>query len=109
MVDPTVYQVKRGSDVGSLSLDEEQICFKPTGKNAKELTDTLISWKSVTKHQANPPKNAKAMVKITSKDGSNVTFQLKNRDILNKLLTDISQRLEKEEGSTHQEHTPKSN
>ena len=93
-LEPTVYEpVKRGgTELGSLTVDSNQLTFKP--KNKTESTSAVFHWRTVTKHQANPAKNSKALIKIVTNDGisSPVTFQLKNRAILNQLVEDISRR-----------------
>ncbi|CAB9528049.1 Transcription factor (Partial), partial [Seminavis robusta] len=103
MTESSVYQVKRGTDVGSMSLTDDQLCFKP--KNAKDLPETNIAWSAITKHQANPPKNQKAMIKITANDGSTVMFQLKNRTLLDKLVAEITLRLEESNSMNQQQQS----
>jgi len=99
MMEPTVHKpVKRdGTELGSLRLDEEGLTFCPKRNSNSDddtTTSSSIPWSAISKHQANPAKHSKALVKIVTANGDSTTFQMKNRTLLDNLMADITERRE---------------
>ena len=87
--DVTSYpQAKLKQNEGSLILSSDDLSFHSTVG-----APLNIPWKSVSKHQVSPATHSKALLKIVLNDGKSVTFQLPNRDELERIRRDISARL----------------
>jgi len=79
--------VKFGSQEGTLTLTKDDIFFDANNKR--------YSWGDLSKHQCSPPKIAKPLLKLVlASQDKPVTFQMVNRDDLNRINKDIATRLQ---------------
>ena len=74
---------------GTLRLLEKNLQFASEADSKKTYT---LSWSKISKQQASPPKVTKSILKIFKQDGTFITFQVSNRDELDKLYKDIDNR-----------------
>jgi len=83
---------------GRLTLSQHSLTFQASGEGS-HLLNLSFSWSDIVKHQVSPANYPKALLKlIVQKHGnaastSNRTFQLINRDELERIRNDISNRL----------------
>ena len=83
---------------GSLTVTDSKVVFKST-ESDKPFTRT-VSYKSIAKNQASPPKVAKALLKLVSTEGKIMTLEVENRKVLGKLQTEITGRRKAHDAKT---------
>jgi transcription initiation factor TFIIH subunit 1 len=97
------------ADVGDLILSTSKMVFQSKSKNGSKQSENTapsldIEWKDIVKHQVSPAKYPKPLLKVlftTAYTGSNnvnnsnlsVTFQMENREFLEKIRKDITNRI----------------
>ena len=81
--------------VGKLTLNSECLHFHEAAENdTSQDMERKISWTSVSKHLASPPKVEKALLKVTLMDGKSLIFGVECRAILEELQNEVKRRLE---------------
>ena len=73
---------------GSLVLTNDHFAFHPTSGSV-----SMLPYHLVAKHQVSPATYAKCLLKVVLKDGKSLTFQLTNREVLERIRKEISTRL----------------
>lgn len=74
---------------GSLVLTGEHFAFHPSSNGSA----SLLPYQLVAKHQVSPASYPKSLLKVILKDGKSLTFQLTDREVLERIRKDISTRL----------------
>jgi transcription initiation factor TFIIH subunit 1 len=74
---------------GSLQLTGEHFAFHPSNGGSA----SLLPFQLVAKHQVSPANYPKSLLKVLLKDGKSLTFQLSDRETLERIRKDISTRL----------------
>jgi transcription initiation factor TFIIH subunit 1 len=98
--------------LGDLTLSSSKMTFefKKVDGNNNNLENTApnieVEWKDVSKHQVSPAKYPKPLLKVlltvvstqsnsnNNKSNSSLTFQMQNRDVLEQIRKDITNRLQ---------------
>lgn len=78
---------------GSLTLSSSNIAFQPNAENKAQVAASALPLQMVAKHQVSPANYPKALLKIVLKDGKSLTFQLPDRDELERIRKDLTARL----------------
>lgn len=81
----TYEKVNHKKVVGKLTLNGESLTFE---------NSAIIPWKDVQKHQVSPMNYPKAMLKLVLLNGKSSTYQLPSRQELERIRTDINNRLQ---------------
>jgi len=76
---------------GSLTVSNENFVFTPKSPGSS----STLPFQVVAKHQVSPASYPKALLKIILKDGKSLTFQVSDREVLDKIRKDIAVRLRK--------------
>ena len=84
----TYYQdVRFKKNMGNLTLARSGMTFRSASG------ETVIEWHKVSKHQVTPVAYPKSLLKLILSDGSNATFQFKDRPTLESARNDVSEYL----------------
>ena len=106
--------------IGEMILTKSSLTFRfrhmnnSTVNTENTAPDVVIEWKDVIKHQVSPAKYPKALLKILvnvtapvtsatnissnqNKSNSSLTFQLENREVLEQIRKDVTNRLQKQQ------------
>ncbi|GKY93712.1 hypothetical protein MPSEU_000338400 [Mayamaea pseudoterrestris] len=75
---------------GALTLTSEQLTFQT---RASSSSLAVIPWSTVSKHQVSPATYPKPLLKIILQNSTNLTFQLANRNDLEGVRNEITDRL----------------
>ncbi|CAB9503541.1 transcription factor IIH subunit 1 [Seminavis robusta] len=94
---------------GSLMLTGEHFAFHPSSNSSP----SLLPFSVVAKHQVSPANYPKPLLKVVLKDGKSLTFQLTDRQVLERIRKDVSSRLRRfhsnngvVNGSNNSNHSP---
>ena len=74
---------------GSLVLTSEHFAFQPSSNGSA----SVLPYQLVAKHQVSPVSYPKSLLKVILKDGKSLTFQLTDREELERIRQDTSTRL----------------
>lgn len=79
------YDVRFKKMTGNLKLSRLRMAFRCSSG------ETVIEWQKVAKHQVTPVAYPKSLLKLILSDGSNATFQFKDRSTLEQARNDVSE------------------